>query len=97
MELGATTKVVMKIRTTKRYIGLDLNRPQKHKVLIGFAKLITLFHNVFTNLIATKNKANLHVMEVAPISFIVMKPIVGQTHLCMVPLRTSHLDFPKPI
>jgi len=76
---------------------LDLNKPWKHKALIGFAKLVTLFHNVFTNLIATRNDANLHVMEVAPTNFIIMKPIVGQTHPQGVPLRTSHLDFRRPI
>jgi len=96
MDLGATTKVVMKVKTTNIYIDLDLNKPYKQKILIGFAKLIILFHNLFTNLITTKNKGNLHVMEVAPTSPIVMKPIVGQTHPWVVPLKTSHLDFPKP-
>lgn len=79
--LGATTKVVTKMRSIKITLDVDPSVIGHHIIFISSLRLITLSHNVFIDPIVTMSHGMYsHVKETLPINYLLIRLMVVDTH-----------------
>jgi hypothetical protein len=86
--MGATTKVVTRIKSVRTIVNLYANASRDDKEFTSFVKPITLSHFLFVDPIVTTHGTYSCVRGTIPINFMLVKLVVVDTHGTMLVVMT---------